>query len=286
MRSRPAGPRERAQRLADASPCEAPWGGRSQRPGWGSRAQAASAAGRRGGREARPRGQPLGRRARGLRVLRAEAGGHGPGAERGSGPPRRVPTSSRADRLPESRLRGASPQIPRAGAVVWPEDAGRPLAPAEASARTNFRAQSLLSSKSTCLSQKAGLLPARACLPLPSGSAAWAPPMPSAPLGSHHRARQRTGRWPASTNPVISSCEFVFRRLNSHAPVTAPDSVQGLCFLPRRIRNRNLQLHAPVSLSSVLTQIVWGRNKILPDSAETPASHSGDGALDAFRKLV
>lgn len=125
-RSRPAGPHDRAQRLADASPCEAPWGGRSQRPGWGSRAQAASAAGRRGGREARPRGQPLGRRARGLRVLRAEAGGHGPGAERGSGPPRRVPTSSRADRLPESRLRGASPQIPRAGAVVWPEDAGRP----------------------------------------------------------------------------------------------------------------------------------------------------------------
>lgn len=217
---------------------------------------------------------------------RAEAGGHGPGAERGSGPPRRVPTSSRADRLPESRLRGASPQIPRAGAVVWPEDAGRPLAPAEASARTNFPAQSLLSSKSTCLSQKAGLLPARACLPLPSGSAAWAPPMPSAPPSSHRRARQRTGRWPASTNPVFPSCEFVFRRLNSHAPVTAPDSVQGSCFLPRRIRNRNLQLHAPVSLSSVLTQIVWGRNKTLPDSAETPASHSGDGALDAFRKLV
>lgn len=81
-RSRPAGPRERAQRLADASPCEPPWGGRSQRPGWGPRARAASAAGRRGGRGARPRGQPLGRRARGLRV-RSRCSSPDPGRRRG-----------------------------------------------------------------------------------------------------------------------------------------------------------------------------------------------------------
>lgn len=97
---------------------------------------------------------------------------------------------------PKADCEGRRPQIPRAGAIMWPEDAGRPLAPAEASARTNFPAQSLLSSKSTCLSQKAGLPPARAYLPLPSGSAACVPPMSSAPLSSHPRVLLCTWRWP------------------------------------------------------------------------------------------